>query len=251
MQINWFTVIAQVVNFLILVWLLKKFLYKPILDAIDEREKKIVAQIADAEAKKTEAGIEQAEFRQKNETFEQEKKGMMDKALADTNAAKQKLLNEARNEAEALRAKQEKALQDMQKKQENAMAREVQTSVFSIARKTLADLASVGLEEQATNMFIKRLNELKEDEKKQFAEAFKSSSNPVIVRSAFDLPPQQQTAIKDAINNILGSATLFQFQAVPELVSGIELIINGYKLSWSVSAYLSSLEENIAETMKK
>jgi len=55
MQINWFTVIAQIINFFILVWLLKRFLYKPILKAIDEREKKIASQLEDANAKEEKA----------------------------------------------------------------------------------------------------------------------------------------------------------------------------------------------------
>jgi len=38
MLIDWFTVVAQVINFLILVWLMKRFLYKPILNAIAARE---------------------------------------------------------------------------------------------------------------------------------------------------------------------------------------------------------------------
>ena len=46
MLIDWFTVAAQAVNFLILVWLLKRFLYKPVLAAVDEREKRITAQLA-------------------------------------------------------------------------------------------------------------------------------------------------------------------------------------------------------------
>jgi F-type H+-transporting ATPase subunit b len=48
MQINWFTVIAQILNFLVLVWLMKRYLYKPILSATDDREKKIAGQLADA-----------------------------------------------------------------------------------------------------------------------------------------------------------------------------------------------------------
>jgi F-type H+-transporting ATPase subunit b len=52
MLIDWFTVGAQALNFLILVWLLKRFLYKPILHAIDEREKRIAAELADADAKR-------------------------------------------------------------------------------------------------------------------------------------------------------------------------------------------------------
>ena len=65
MQINWFTVIAQIVNFLILVWLLKRFLYKPILKAIDERERKIESQLKDADDRESNAKMEQDEFKKK------------------------------------------------------------------------------------------------------------------------------------------------------------------------------------------
>ena len=53
MLIDWFTVGAQAVNFLILVWLLRQFLYKPILNAIDAREKRIASELADANAKRS------------------------------------------------------------------------------------------------------------------------------------------------------------------------------------------------------
>ncbi len=49
MLINWFTVLAQIVNFLILVYLLKRFLYGPIIRAMQEREKKIARRLQDAE----------------------------------------------------------------------------------------------------------------------------------------------------------------------------------------------------------
>ena len=52
MLIDWFTVGAQALNFIILVWLLKRFLYKPILNAVDAREKRIAAELADADAKR-------------------------------------------------------------------------------------------------------------------------------------------------------------------------------------------------------
>jgi F-type H+-transporting ATPase subunit b len=76
MLIDWFTVGAQIVNFLILVWLLKHFLYKPILDAIDAREKKIAAELADADTKRTEAEKERADFENKNKTFDQQRSAL-------------------------------------------------------------------------------------------------------------------------------------------------------------------------------
>jgi F-type H+-transporting ATPase subunit b len=251
MQINWFTVIAQVINFLILVWLLKRYLYKPILDAIDEREKKIVAQIADADAKKAEALKEQDEFKQKNVQFDQEKKSMMDKAVADTNAERTKLLETARNDADALRTKQEKAVAEKEEALNRDIAVKVQQGVFDMARKTLADIASVSLEEQAANNFIKRLDDLKIDEKAQFTAAFKPGANPATVRSAFVLTDKQQENIKNAIDKIIGTGWQGQFRVEPALISGIELSANGYKLGWTVSGYLDSLEKSISDAVKE
>ena len=80
MLIDWFTVGAQVLNFLILVWLMKRFLYKPILNAIDEREKRIATELADADAKKAEAQKERDDFQHKNEEFEQQRGALLSKA---------------------------------------------------------------------------------------------------------------------------------------------------------------------------
>ena len=250
MQLNWFTVIAQIINFIVLVWLLKRFLYKPILKAIDEREKKITGQIKDAEAKEALAKKEQAEFSEKNESFDKEKKELMDKAIAETNEERQKLLEAARNEVTELRSKLEKSLTEMQENLKRDIAQKTQKEVFAIAGKTLTDLASIRLEEQSVNIFIKRLSESKNEEKKKLIEAFKSGSKPVLVRTAFDLPIKQQNEIISTVNEILGTKPQFQFKTVPELIGGIELTSNGYKLAWSISEYLSSLQKSISETLK-
>jgi len=251
MQIDWFTVIAQILNFLLLVWLLKRFLYKPILKAIDDREGKIASQIKDVEAKDALAKKEQAEFIKKNETFDKQKKELMDKAVAETKEEREKLLEAARNDAAELRSKLEKSLNEMQENLNRDLVQKTQNEVFEIARKALADLASVSLEEQSTNIFIKRINELKNQEKKQFIEAFKSDSNPAQIKSAFDLPKKQQTEISTTVNKLLGTETHFQFKTTPDIISGIELSSNGYKLAWSISEYLNSLQKRISQTMKE
>ena len=251
MQINWFTVVAQVINFLILVWLLKRFLYKPILNAIDEREKKIASQLQNAEDQKAEAKKEKDEFNQKNELFDQEKKELMDKAIAETKEERIRLIEEARNEADKLSAKLEDASKKEQENRNQEIAEKIQHEVFAITRKMLADLASVSLEEQSTNIFTQRLNELKDDDKKKFNEAFKAGSNPIIVRSAFDLPEKQKLEIEKSVKEILGTEIQIQFKTMPELISGIELTTNEYKLSWSISGYLNSFEKSISEIKKE
>ena len=249
MKINWFTVIAQIINFFVLVWLLRRFLYKPVLKAIDERENKIASELKDAKAKETEAKKEQAEFLEKNEKFDQQKKKLMDNVIAETNEEREKLLEEARNEAAVLRSKLEKSLDAMQENLEHDIAQKTQEEVFAITRKTLKDLASMSLEEQSVNIFVNRLKELKNEEKKKLTDAFKSGSDSILVQTAFDLPSKQQTEIKSTVNEILGTKTQFQFKTVPKLISGIELTSNGYKLAWSISEYLSSIQKSISETL--
>ena len=77
MLIDWFTVAAQILNFLILVWLLKRFLYKPILDAIDAREKRIITELADAAKKQKEAKQERDDFNKKNADFDQQRNELL------------------------------------------------------------------------------------------------------------------------------------------------------------------------------
>jgi F-type H+-transporting ATPase subunit b len=247
MPIDWFTVIAQAINFLILVWLLKRFLYKPILHAIDEREKGIAAQLAQAEAKTAEAQKERDDFQQKNETFDQQRAALVKKATDDAQAERQRLLDEARKDADLLRAKRQEALRDEQRNLSQEIVRWTQKQVFAVSRKALADLAGTSLEERMGAVFVSRLRALTGAAKEQLAAALKASKHPARVGSAFDLPPAQRNAIESAVKEIFGAETQIQFETAPELVSGIELSASGQKVAWSIADYLSTLEESAGE----
>jgi len=251
MKINWFTLIAQIINFLVLMWLLKRYLYKPILKAIDERENKIVAQLKDAEAKKAEAEKERDEFNKKNETFDRQKKELMQKAILESNVEGQKLKEQARNEANTLKAKLEKNVQDSQENRNREIAQKIEQEVVAVARKTLGELSSVSLEEQTVNTFIKKIDALKEDEKEKFISTLTSGKNPILVQSAFKLSTTQQNEIQQSVNAVLAKESQFQFKIEPELISGIELAANGYKLSWSISEYINSLEKSMTDSTQE
>ena len=249
MLINWFTVVAQAINFLILVWLLKRFLYKPILHAIDEREKGIAAQLAEAEAKKAEAQKERDDFQHKNETFDQDRAALLKNATDQALAERQRLLDEARKDADALRAKRHEALRTEQRNLSQEITRWTQKEVFAITRKTLADLATTSLEERMGEVFVGRLRGMTGAAKEQLAAALKTSPYTALVRSAFDLPPTQRSAIESAVKETFDAKTQVQFQTTPELVSGIELSASGQKVAWSIADYLATLEKSAGELL--
>ena len=251
MPIDWFTVIAQVINFLVLVWLLKRFLYKPILHAIDEREKGIATQLAQSEAKKAEAQQERDDFQHKNEAFDKERAALLSKATNEAQAERQRLLDEARKDADSLRAKRQEALRNEQRNLGQNITRWTQKEVFAIARKTLGDLAATSLEERMGEVFVQRLRALTGTAREQLAAALKTSTQPARVRSAFDLPPEQHAAIQKALNETFSADIRIQFETVPELVSGIEFSTNGQKVAWSIADYLATLEKSAGELLRE
>jgi F-type H+-transporting ATPase subunit b len=251
MLIDWFTVGAQALNFIILVWLLKRFLYKPILNAVDAREKRIAAELADADAKKAEAQKERDEFLHKNEEFDQQHAALLSKATDEAKAERQRLLNEARKAADALAAKRQEALRSDAQNLNQAIRRRTQQEVFAIARKALTDLATASLEERMSEAFTRRLLTIDGKAKEGIAAALKTASEPAVVRSAFDLPHAQRAAIKKALNETFSAEVPVRFETAPDLISGIELTTNGQKIAWSIADYLVSLEKGVGELLKE
>jgi F-type H+-transporting ATPase subunit b len=251
MLIDWFTVCAQALNFLILVWLMKRFLYKPILHAIDEREKRIAKELADADAKKAEAQKERDEFQHKNEEFDKQRAALLGKATDEAKAERQRLLDEARKAADALSAKRQETLKSDAQNLNQAITRRTQQEVFAIVRKTLTDLATTSLEECMGEVFTRRLREMNGEAKVGLGNALKKGSDPALVRSTFDLPADQRAAIQNALNETFSADIHIRFETAPELVSGIELTTNGQKVAWSIADYLASMEKGVGELLKE
>lgn len=251
MLIDWFTVGAQALNFLILVWLLTRFLYKPILAAIDTREKRVAAELADADKKKAEAKAERDVLQAKSDAFDQERAALLAKATDEVKAERERLLDEARKAADTLSAKRREAMESDARNLDQAISRLVQQEVFAVTRKALADLATTSLQERIGEVFTRRLREMDGPAKAKLGEALKTASAPAIVRSAIELPQDQRAAIQNAINETFSADIHLKFETTPDLIGGIELSTSGQKVAWSIADYLSSLETSISELLKE
>ncbi len=251
MLIDWFTVIAQIFNFLILVWLLKHVLYKPILNAIDAREKKVADELASADEKEAEAQKEKEEFKRKNDEFEQQRNDLLNKAKEEAKAERQLLFEEVRKEASDMKTKQQEALRNEEQHLSQEIRSRTQQEVFNITRKVLTDLAGTSLEERAVEVFVQRFRDLKSEEKKQLVSVLNASPNQVFIRTAFDLTQEQRDLIKKTIKETLNIETQPRFETAPDIISGIELSAEGQKVSWSIADYLTSLGKSVDEILKE
>jgi len=247
MLIDWFTVGAQIVNFLVLVWLLQHFLYKPVLNAIDAREKRIAAELADADAKKAEAEKERTDFEDKNNVFNQHRSALLSKAADEAKSERERLIDQAKKDAESLRVTQADALRADQIRLGSEITLLAEKEVFAIARKALTDLATVSLEERVGEIFTRRLRELDPKAKQLLGDALKNSSQPALVRSAFELPADQRAAIQNALNETFSAVVRIKFEESQDVICGIELTANGQKVAWSISSYLNGLSKKVSD----
>ena len=249
MLIDWFTVVAQALNFLILVWLMRRFLYKPILDAIDAREKLVAGELSDAAANKAEAQKERDLFQHKNDEFDQQRAGLLTKATEEAKAERGRLFEEARTAADAQSAKRMETLRNDSQSLNQAITIRTQQAVLVITRKILGDLATVSLEERVGEVFIGHLRSMNGAAKESLGNALKTTSDPALVRSAFDLSSPQRTAIQTALNETFSIDIPLRFETATELVSGIELTANGQKVAWSIADYLGSLQQSMGDLL--
>ena len=245
MLIDWFTVGAQALNFIILVWLLKHFLYKPIITAIDVREKRTAMELADAARQKSEAQRAREEFEDKNKRFDEERDALMAKTVLEVRVERERLLDDARKIANELLIKQKTVVHDSAVALADQLKRLVAMEVFDVARKALTDLASADLEERLGDVFARRLRQLKPEAKASLGAVLKTPNATAIVRSRFDLGPKVHATIRNALNETFAADIGVSFETAPDSLCGIDLTVSGQRLSWNIEEYLKVLEEKV------
>jgi F-type H+-transporting ATPase subunit b len=246
--IDWPTVIAQIVNFLILVLLLKRFLYGPIIEAMDEREAKIAADLAAAEEKRQTAAQEIEEYRRRNQALADERAALMRQAEADVTERRRELMHEARQVVDEAKRRWQRAIEQEKTAFLQELRQRAGEQVYRVARQALADLANQELEEQLVSVFIERLETLPAAESGTFAAA-SDGAEPVVITSAFELSEAVRRRLSDLVQNHLANGRSPTFAVSPDLIAGIELRAPGYKIAWSVADYLDTLEESVSAAL--
>ncbi len=250
MTIDWFTVVAQALNFLILLWLMKRFLYKPILKAIDEREKLIGETLEKGEAAKTDAQKQKEEYDLKTRDLDRQRGDFLKQAQDEGNSEKKRLLQEARSEADEFSEKRRDSLIVEETALRKTVRDRMESEVLSVTRKILQDIAEASLEEQIVAVFTRRLRDMSASQKEAMVTALKKESTTVTIRTAFETSPELRSSIEAALKEILETQSKVAFESKSDLIGGIELVFDGHKIAWNIADYLSSLKEDFSDLIK-
>lgn len=251
MHIDWFVFLAQIFNFLLLMYLLKRFLYGRIIKAMDDREAKIAARFSEAQELKDKANEEVEIYEKRNQLLLEQKEHLLNEATLAADAKRKELMEKVREDVDEVKAR----WQDMLIREREAffydLRQRAAKQLYATARKALSDLADADLEERIVDEFIRRVKSLDEEKSAQIRKAISGGGKQVTIQSAFDIGAARQAQIEEALKAQIADGFRIRYLRQPEIVSGIEMRVNGHKVAWSLNEYLETLVESLTETLQK
>lgn len=243
MLINWFTVAAQIVNFLILLYLLKRFLYKPILRAMEERERRIASAMEETKKAEKAAQRKARELEEEKRAFLEAKEQFMLDAKKEVEAWRDRTMQGAKSEIDDLRRSWRTRLDEDKRGFVEKLKADVAGHIMRISEKTLQDLANRDLEHEIVSVFLKKAGE--------DSDLFSPEGLPgaAVVRSGFELDEHGREAVQGFLGERLRGGTEFRFEVLKDLGMGIQIMAGDRKVEWNLSDYLDDLEEKIFEKL--
>lgn len=251
MLIDYFTTIAQIINFLVLVFLLRHFLYRPVIKSMDEREQKIASRLKDADESRKKAQQEEDSIREMKQELARKHDEMIAKATEDVQAFREDLMKRAHDEVDKTKADWYDALE----RQKDAFLTDIRLQagkeVYAVARRALKDLANEEIEGQMIGTFLKRLENMDESDRGKIKEFYKKPGQQIIIRSTFEVPEEMRQKIQETLSQMIGTDVTVQYETAPDLISGIELVESDIKIAWSIDGYLDDLEADLSRTLEQ
>lgn len=236
MSIDWITVAAQIANFLVLVWLLKRFLYRPILDGIDAREQEIAARMGEAETIRKAAKTAEASYNAEITALRTSRADMLEETRRTAEAERDALLAEARDRLTEEQADREVLRTEEARKFTEELHRNGAEALLSLTRKALSDLADETLEQRIVAHSTARLSSVA----KELRDAAGDNRDAVAL-SRNPLPPELAETLRDELASALPGFAL-RFETDPALAVGLTLQLGGAQITWTVDSYLDGLD---------
>ena len=252
MSIDLFTFFAQIFNLLLLLYLLRRFLYLPVLKAVDERQKFIERELKKAASSHKEALRLEAECKQKMAEIDAQKQNILSQTRAEAAVLAEKLANEAKAQFEADKSQWKQRLAGEQKTFELAMQNLILEHFNKLADGALKQMADVSLNDLMLNKLKEKISALPVRKKQDFAAAYQNKKQ-LFVRSAQKISAEQKQKVKDflRVQLELPEETKFKFEVDKKLVCGVALQADEQLIDWNLASYMNEFQKNMQNDVQQ
>ena len=243
MSIDWITVAAQIANFLVLVWLLKRFLYRPILDGIEAREAEIKDQMQEAVQLQAQAQAVEQGYQDKLQDLSVAQSEMTETIRKAAEEQRDVLLAEARQRVEREHAVWKAQLDEEARKYTAKLHHAGAGALLGLLRKALSDLAGQTLEAQMSHHLVHKMKPMLPDLRRaagQVSEAVVTSRDP--------LPNSAEEELSSGVQAVFPRISM-RFVTDETQAPGLIIRIGGAQLEWTVASYIEGLSALIEEQL--
>lgn len=243
MSIDWVTVLAQLANFLVLVWLLKRFLYRPILKGIDAREAEIAARMGEADRAREQAAAAEAEFMAQQQRLQADRDALAQRVREQAKQQRDALMTEAREQMEQERQETLALLARERERFTSELYRASGETLYQLAGRALRDLADERLEAHIARHVVAKLGPLSEE-----LAAAAARAEEAVATTHAALPEGARHEMETALAARVPGLPL-RFAIDDGQSPGLVLRIGSLQLAWTVDGYTDALVERLEERL--
>jgi F-type H+-transporting ATPase subunit b len=229
-ELDWTTFVLEIINFLVLVWILQRFLYRPVMNVVAQRRTAISQSLQEAQATQQQATELKAQYENRLTDWQKEREAARKQLGDEIEAERQKLMAQLQTEL----AEQRRKEQVLAARRDENLLREArqQAQLLSeqFAAKLLSRVAGPAVEGRLLEMLLEDLAGLPEERRKNLAAAVRGNRAPVQVISAFPLDDAQRQALNAAMQKTLGTTISCEFREDPAVVAGVSIHIGAHYL---------------------
>jgi F-type H+-transporting ATPase subunit b len=245
MSIDWFQIVAQIINFFLILFILQKLLYKPVLKAMGDRQERIEKSQIEADAKMKDANKLIGNYEKKIEEIEEEKRDILYDARKQAQEIKDNLLVDYMKEAEDKRKAYLKEIEDEKESFTKALRKNLGNGGVKIAAYILDAISSKELEAEIFNAFVLNLKDLK----RNIDDLDVSKEEIVEIHSFRDLSGDEKKTIENILKDQLNALNEINYATDPSLILGFELNLETYTIHTNIKNYLSEIEKDILKNL--
>lgn len=247
MQISWFDIVAQIINFFVLLFILQKLFYKPVTKAMEDRQVRIAKAENLAEEKIKEAEKLKRDYNQKIADIDSEKREVLDKAKKNAEEKKEELLVKYKEEAEQKRKSYIDEIEEEKQVFVENLRIKLGENAVKIASKILYSISSKEIEDEIFKSFISNLKSLENNIPNK--NALKNEKH-LDVYGAQEFTDKEKRDLNSILKKNFPNMVDVSYEINKELVLGYELSLETYTIHNSIKSYLDEIESSIMDDLK-
>ena len=243
MELNWSTFLLEIFNFLVLVWILKRFLYQPVLNVITRRRATIENQLAEAKQLHADSDALKEQYEHRLADWEQERQKAMDKLRLELEENRLRQLENLKAEL----AEEEKKNQVARSRQDKQLIREIEQRALQqgaeFASRLLAEASGPELENRLFDLLLDGLTALSADQINILSNKWGESPERILVFSAYPLAENKRHQLEETLSRVTGLSCSVFYEQDAKLLAGLNITIGAWVLQLNVRDELLGFTE--------